>query len=399
MGSAFESIVGGAHVRPSEDERIDGVVLSEVVCPGSASEVAECLRLASTDRIPLLPRGGGSKIGWGNPGSAERWVVLDVSRLRADPEVHAEEGVVRVAAGVPVERLERALVACGRRARTPAGYPGATVGGSVATDPPDAERSIDRALRHDLLGVEVALANGTLARAGGRVVKNVTGFDLVRLYCGSFGTLGVITEVILRLRPVPEARWILAREVPSLEAAQAAIADVGALGVEPEGMLLRSHASGLQLLWVIEGIEEDVVERVERFAGDRCEEADWLSAARGLVEPCREDQVSLRLGARGSDVGALWRVLEGWAGRAGMTVALPLTGLVRAHGEASTVDTLLETAARREWSSFIESGPLSEKSRHDVFGAASGVQDLLRSVKQHFDPEGVLAPGRFLGRI
>ena len=188
--------------------------------------MAACLAAARSAGVPVIARGGRSKLHWGNPPDKSPIVLLDLSRLSAVSVLDPEEGIVSVGGGAKVEELDRALRLTGRGRLFRASFPAASVGGTIAADPVSPVLSADRRSRNDLLGLHVALPNGELTRAGGKVVKNVTGFDLVRLYCGSFGTLGVITEATLRLRSLPAARRVLRRGFEELEAALVASAEL-----------------------------------------------------------------------------------------------------------------------------------------------------------------------------
>jgi len=360
--------------------------------------VAQCLRAPALDKVPLLVAGGGTKLGWGNPGSAASWVRLETGRLGEPREVEPAEGVVRVGAGVTVDALEQTLESVGRTTRLPTDHPGSTVGGSVAADPPSARRTLDRCLRNDLLGLEVALPNGTLTRCGGRVVKNVTGFDLVRLYCGSLGTLGVITEVTLRLRPRPAARIYGLREVPDARTAMEDLRDLAARGDGPDAALLVPGARALRLLWLLEGSEADVSDRAQRISGERIPAEDWDAVARRGPAPGARSGVSVRIGTRGAELPCVWSAVEAWSS-AGARLALPLLGVVRAEGEPEGLADLYAESARRGWSCFIEGAPVSTKRAFDAFGPATSALPLMRALKQRFDPEGVLAPGRFAGGL
>jgi glycolate oxidase FAD binding subunit len=196
----FAAIVGAEHVRPPAGPKLADAPIEAVVEPGTADEVAACLAAARSAGVPLVVRGGGSKLHWGNPPDKSPIVLLDSSRLNAVPVLEPEEGIVSVEGGVKIDELERAASEHGARTSLPSIFPGASVGGTIAADPVSPVHSAERRARNDVLGLEVALPNGELTRAGGKVVKNVTGFDLVRLYCGSLGTLGVITAATYGLR-------------------------------------------------------------------------------------------------------------------------------------------------------------------------------------------------------
>ena len=248
---AFAAIVGADHVLPPARPKLADAAIEAVVEPGTADEVAACLAAARSAGVPVIARGGGSKLHWGNPPDKSPIVLLDLSRLSAVSVLDPEEGIVSVGGGAKVEELDRAAAAHGARTSLPGIFPAASVGGTIAADPVSPVLSADRRSRNDLLGLHVALPNGELTRAGGKVVKNVTGFDLVRLYCGSFGTLGVITEATLRLRSLPAARRVLRRGFEELEAALVASAELlrAPLELAGVGLLRRGERTELCGCW------------------------------------------------------------------------------------------------------------------------------------------------------
>jgi len=399
VGDAFEGVVGAEHVEHPAGASLDGVPISAVVRPGTAQQVADCLRLAAEAGCALVPCGGRSKLEQGNPSTAPELTLLDVSRLDRRCELEPEEGIARLGAGVRVRDLTERLRAIGRRARLPSLHSDATVGGCVAADPLDPARTLDTSLRQDLLGLDVALANGELTRCGGSVVKNVTGFDLVRLYCGSLGTLGVITDVVLRLRPLPEESRSLGRGCAGLQDALGCVAQLQARGVVPDAALLEPEGAGFRLLWRLEGSAADVGERARRFGGEPVDEESWASALRGWARAPGTGEVSLRLGARAADLPALLAAVHDWCGAEGVVSALPLLGAVRAHGVASGVPALVERARGEGWALFVDAAPAEAKRLFDVYGPAPDALPVLRALKARFDPQGVLAPGRFVARI
>jgi len=402
MGSPFESIVGAKHVGAPERPELDGVPIAEIVRPGSPAEVAACLALAASSGIALVARGGGSKRGFGNRSRADSLVELELGRLSGAPHVDGAEGVATVPAGLRVDALEALARVVGKTTWLPAVYPGATVGGSVAADPLAPEFSLDRRLRNDLLGLEVALPNGALTRCGGKVVKNVTGFDLVRLYCGSLGTLGVITEVTLRLRPVPVRTHVLARAFPSLETALPLAVEVAREG-GAVGAGLVASGSELRLLWRLEGSEAELGEWERRVPGTPVDEAEWTALGALLAEgaqPWRAPgPARLRVAGRPSDTLRIWRALAGRGDDCTPRLALPLAGVVFADADEAALPALVALLGGQGYALQVERCSPELKQALDVFGPEPGTLPLLRAVKSRFDPRGVLSPGRFVARI
>ena len=394
MGEPFAAIVGADRVSAGEAP-LAGAAVSAVVRPRTAAETAACLGAAARESSPVVARGGGSKLHWGNPLDAASVSVLDLGALDAI-DLQPDEGIATLGPGVALDTLDAAAAGRGMYTLLDPLYPGATVGGTVAADPVVPGHSLDRRLRGDLLGLEVALANGELTRSGGRVMKNVTGFDLVRLYCGSLGTLGVITEVTLRLRARPAVQRVLRRAFGDLEAALAAAGELVLAPIELGGVGLRPADGGFELLWRLEGTERSVDEFAARAAGEPAPGEHWESL-RACVAAHDSDATRVRLGARASDTGALCRSLAQDAGERALRVALPTSGVAFADTPADALPALYRRAEREHWSLFVERAPAG--AGIDVFGPAPDSLPLMRALKQRFDPARVLAPGRFVGRL
>ncbi|HXX47435.1 MAG TPA: FAD-binding oxidoreductase [Myxococcota bacterium] len=390
MGDPFEAIVGAAHVLRPEGQQLCGARVVAVVRPGSAAEVAACLRAAAESRIPVVPVGGGSKLGFGNELAARECVRLELARLPAAIELDADEGVADVSASAGLEPLARAARAAGKATSFEPLHSAATLGGAIAVDPPGIDFSPDARARDDLLGIEVALANGELARAGGRVVKNVTGFDLVRLYCGSFGTLGVVTRATVRLRAAPETTATTRARFGSVEAA------LDALGqAQPAARVaLRIDQAGVELWCRFAGAEADVAAESGRAPGEAIASESWASLRAELASPPAPGTGRVRLGARGSDVPLLCRALG-----AAVRLALPRAGLVFACAEEAALPALAALAERAGAVFALERAPGAGPVGCDAFGAAPPALALMRQLKARFDPARVLSPGRYVAGI
>jgi glycolate oxidase FAD binding subunit len=393
----FEPIVGPANVADADGESLDGVPVEVTVRPGTPEEVASCLGRAREERLAVVPCGGGTKLGWANPLDAKRAVRLDLTRLR-DLRLDPDEGIAMLGAGVGVEALMRAAGEVGKRVFLDGAREGATLGGTLASDPVAAEAALDRGRCYEVLGATSALANGTLAAAGGKVVKNVTGFDLVRLYLGSFGTLCVLTDVVLRLRPLPEQRRVMVLEAESLEEALAVAHEIRLAGAGPEGLAVLPCGSRPRLVCLLEGADADVDRRARSGPGEVGAGEEWERVRRVLGEPgsapCR-----MRVSARPSDTRALADAVAGAAGSDAPSLLLPLGGVVVADVGVDAAPRLFEAAASHGWSVRIERAPLDLRRRLDAFGSEPATLPLMRAVKQRFDPDRILSPGRFVGRL
>jgi glycolate oxidase FAD binding subunit len=218
---AARVIVGAGHVRPaSADDAVTGIQPQFVVEPGTEQELANVLKLANDAGLAVITRGGGTKLAWGNPPQRAD-IVLTTARLNAILEHAWSDLTVTVEAGCTIKQLRETLAEHGQRLALDALWPSrATVGGILSANDSGALRLRFGSLRDLVIGITLALPDGTLAKSGGKVVKNVAGYDLPKLVTGALGTLGVVTRATFRLHPLPkESRTIscLARDPQEAE--------------------------------------------------------------------------------------------------------------------------------------------------------------------------------------
>ena len=200
----FLGIVGRDHLRPTNNA-VAGVRPQLILEPPTEKQLAEALRLANESKLAVIPRGGGTKLCWGNPPSRGE-IILSTSRLNKIIEHAWADLTVTVEAGCTIQTLQQTLAKHGQRLAIDTLWPEhATVGGILSTNDSGALRLRFGALRDLIIGVTIALPDGTLASSGGKVVKNVAGYDLPKLVTGALGTLGVITRGVFRLHPLPRS--------------------------------------------------------------------------------------------------------------------------------------------------------------------------------------------------
>lgn len=381
---------------------------ARLVCrPGSPDELAAVLGACAGHGWRVVPRGAGTKLAWGAaPDGVE--VIVETTRLNRVLEHAAGDLVVRVQAGVRYDDLQRTLGAAGQRIALDPPHRRGTLGGIVAACSSGPLRLGYGTPRDLLIGVTVALADGTLARSGGKVVKNVAGYDLGKLYCGSFGTLGVITEAVFRLHPVPAAAAYLTVELAGADEVAAAVRRLRAAQLVPAALEVERAAPGFRLTVLFEGVAPGVEARAQRGG-------ELLGAARAkrpgswgrLPEPAGELLLKIvaEPGAVDATLAAAERVLGDLdpafelRGSAGVNVLYagarcPATpDVVRA-----AVARLRAALADRDGSVVVLEAPPQVRQGLDVWGPATGVA-LMRRIKDEFDPGRVLAPGRFVGGI
>ena len=414
----LQEIVGEERAREATSEdAVDGVSPSFVAEPGSVEEMSELMRLASREGLSVGPRGGGTKMHLGNP-LRELDLVLSTARMNEVIEHAPGDQVVRVQGGTRLEDLQSQLAGEEQMLGFDPPEEGATVGGIVASNASGPRRLRYGTIRDLIIGIEVVLSDGTVAKAGGKVVKNVAGYDLSKLFTGSLGTLGLIATCNFRLHPRPEAARTVAVELPdTVSASEAAQAIVHAQLV-PSALELHWSDETRLLTVLFEGITPAVEAQAETanfllrsFGETRTlsdEEADALGPLTHPGAPGSEE-VSIKIGAPPAELtGVLDSVLgacsrreitpriSGHAGTGVTFVALPGND---EEAQAGVIEELREIWVRSGGSVVVPRAPVSLKKRVEVWGPAGDHLGLSRRVKEKFDPRGVLNPGRFVGGI
>jgi glycolate dehydrogenase FAD-binding subunit len=256
----------------AEPDAIAGVRPAFVASPASTDEAAGLLRAAAAHDLAVVPRGAGTGLGWGTPPAACD-LVVDMTAMDQVLEHAAGDLVARIQAGASIGKVASVLAAAGQQLALDAAAD-ATVGGVVATGTAGPRRFRYGAPRDLLIGITVVRADGVLARSGGKVVKNVAGYDLGKLFAGSQGTLGLIIEVTFRLHPLPAAvAWVTGDFGPSdLAGAASAVAAAAGSALVPSAVELdwsggSPHAPRVLRLGVlIEGTPPGVAERARQMS-------------------------------------------------------------------------------------------------------------------------------------
>lgn len=399
-----------APARPAiESDAVSGVEPRWVASPATTDEVSKLLRLSEQHELTCVPRGSGTKIGWGSPPSSVD-LVIDLSNLTGVVEHAAGDLIVVARAGTPVAELQEKVAETGQQLAldTP---PRASVGGTLATATSGPRRLLYGTARDLLIGITFVRGDGVVARAGGKVVKNVAGYDFGKLLTGSFGTLGVITEAVFRLHPIPAARGVAQIRLPdAASAGKVALAVLGSQLVPTAVELVGEDDGTVTVTVLIEGVPAGVPDRTASalaVLGNAATSSDEppddfgaypfetggiglkltssLSGVGPVLEAAREagatHDVPLRV--RGSAAGVLYAGLPGGTG-AGTVAAIvtALRGVVERYDGGVTVLT----------------APPDVLHEVDVWGPVPGL-DLMRRLKNELDPAHRLAPGRFVGGI
>jgi glycolate oxidase FAD binding subunit len=408
---AFLELLGDEGVEEHAPIDVDGVEVAVTLRPSDGPSLAKTLATLGRCGLAALVRGGGDRFGFGNP-PRRADVILSTERLRGVDTFEPAEGVCHVRAGTTLPEL-RAVV-------NPEGWdvpldpPGAwaTVGGTLAAAAIGPRAQAFGAPRDAVLGLAVALASGERARCGGRVVKNVTGYDLGKLYTGSFGTLAVIESAWLRLRPLPErVRCFEARPSGLADACSAALAAAR-----------RDSARATALLAA--GAPEHELRIVVELVGDAAgvdRDAAWLTAQLGAAEGAPEviDRVREHQGALPGEGGLRFRIaalpsrsfelLAALHAAEAETQSYPGLRLVYAGfrlppegGEraAERAFRLVAAAVAEAGGSYVcEAAPAWAKAGREMYGEVGALLPLFEALKARFDPGRVLNPGCFAGGL
>jgi len=428
--AALRNLLGDAAVLEHAAVEVDGCPLSVTLTPAAGELLEATLAMLSERRLPALVRGGGSLLALGNP-LRDAAFFVSTEALAGVHDFDPDDGVVRAGAGTRLSELQQAVTRHGWE--IPLDPPGdrRTLGGTLAAAAVGPRRLGFGPVRDWVLGLEVILASGQRTHCGGRVVKNVTGYDLPKLYTGSFGTLGIIEAAWLRLRPLPEC---------VMEGMAAVDPGAGAFGL---GLEVARRPSARAVALVTPRLARQVSPQpapgpawllLAEFAGDANTSQDdalWLERQAAASSNRRDPTASPESEAAISRLRALQGASaapEGLRARIAVLpsaverccapllqagaelLVYPALGLVYAIFELvpKPAEEALEVALAAvdravklgDGTWMLEDLPSWAKRGRDVFGAP-GAQEvsLMRALKRRFDPHGVLNPGRFCGGI
>jgi glycolate oxidase FAD binding subunit len=421
MAATLEGLERGGLVRPATGaDEVDGVQAELVAEPSTVAEASRVLAAACRADKKVVTVGGGSKLGLGNPPEAVD-LVLRTRRMDRVLEHAAGDLVVKVQAGVRLANLQAALAPAGQWLALDPPEPGATVGGVVAANASGPRRLRYGTVRDLIIGITVVLADGTMARAGGKVVKNVAGYDLAKLFCGSLGTLGLVAEATFRLHPRPAAAAVVTLGVERAEQVGAAVQRLLHSTLVPSAIELAWHGGSGLLTVVIEGIPPGVeaqaaaaAELLGEVGGVEVLGPGGTEAALAQLgaPPWEKAEVGIKVAVPPAELpGALTDLWSGWLGH-GPVTAHAATGIIRVGlrgpglGRAEQVEAFAgevtrtrERLAARQGTLVVVEAPPALKRAVDVWGPPGDAIELMRRVKRQFDPDRRLSPGRFVGGI
>jgi glycolate dehydrogenase FAD-binding subunit len=444
-----------------QDYAVDGLIPKVAVYPETAAQVATVLQWAQAAKLAVVPRGSGTAIALG--GVARRLdIMLSTSRLTQVSDYDVANFTITAGAGTTGSQIAELTTA--NRQMLPVQYPwsAATLGGLIATNAYTPKRLLYGGVRDLLLGLRVTLPSGEIAHFGGKVVKNVAGYDMCKLFIGSLGVLGVIVEATFKLYALPERDDTLMAALPSLAQGAAAVVELTATQLLPSQILLLNPAAagtlvplcavdaaaGAALLLVnCEGMDEAVERQLTDIAricqghgasvvkilsgdaqlqlrGRLCSGSAHVAApagspsaqpTSGAAQRLDGTVLRVRLGIPPSQVHrmmeataqTLRRIAPGVSIIGDCGVGLVTLGLDSDGLDVGAIEGELLPALRHVRSlvtelggyAVIESAPPTVKSLLEVWGPTPSSFALLKALKQRFDPNDILSPGRFIGGL
>lgn len=421
---------------------VDGRVPALTIRPGTQDEVASVVSACAAEGAALVPWGGGTAMGTGNP--PERVdLVVRLDRLDRVVEFDPDNLCATVEAGLPLARLQK--LAAGKKVLLPLDPPEGdrvTLGGLVAANLSGPRRLQHGTIRDWVLGLRVVLPDGERIHCGGRVIKNVTGYDMNKLFIRSFGTLGIVTEVTVKLLPMPAVQATVMGLFPELSAAASVVEEVLGSFLLPEALDLLDPgaldlltprlgtAGGFAVVAGFAGSREIVARQVRDLeamisvrggASRRFQEADstetW-DAVTNLFQALPQEpfrvlctlavpigrtagmmaSVRAQAAAKG-----LWAAVSAHAGSGIVRVAFRpedgCSGDGAVPGLTEALEVLRGEAAAVGGSLVIQEAPRRLKERVDAWGRPGSAFSTMRRIKAEFDPQRLCSPGRFLGGI
>ncbi len=400
---------------------------TQILMPATTQEAAESLREANANGMSVGLMGNATKRDYGNLAVP---VGLKISSRKLDALIayQPEDLTVTIGAGMEFEHLQEILAQHNQwLPLDPPLLPGATLGGILATNISGPKRLLYGTARDLLIGCQFVLADGRIGRSGGRVVKNVTGYDLHKLLIGSFGTLGLLTEVTFKVLPKPQySQWAVATftqvEEALIAARQAAGSNTSPAAVEMfDGSFMFSDAAAsAKLFFAAEGLEVAVKDQMRELVAicqkNGATEISEVTELNGLdawqiMRNVRNSSLANLVLKWNTTLTHLPKTLSTARNLANQLKLDPIiqvragTGIVYLYADIkeSRYEQAVELieAARQEvqkvgGSLVIETAPDALKAKLDVFGSVGDSFMAMKALKDKLDPKSILNPGRFL---
>jgi len=398
--------------QPSDN--VLGVQPTLVLQPANEQEIAKVLKLANAAGLAVIPRGGGTKLGWSDlPTRAD--LILSTARMNRVLEHPWADLTVSVEAVCTIAKLQETVAKHGQRlALDPLWPERATVGGVLSTNDSGAVRLRFGSLRDLVIGVTVALADGTLASSGGKVVKNVAGYDLPKLLTGAFGTLGVITRAIFRLHPAPKATRTISCVMADAAEAQRLVLAIQNSNLAHSALQVCCGAEMRPRVDVLlEGIEAGVSAQsvqLKMLANEATQSSGmndvWNSRQELFSAIAAGDTFAVaKFVTLPADIGETVEMVARFAGPAlrwSLVVQATGIGWLRMSGlpaELATAVRGMREQLEGKGGSLVLARRPAEMLPAGAWGTPGDAIGLMKAVKHQFDPQNILNPGCFVGGI
>lgn len=389
----------------------------ECVIYPEAAALAEVVAWAWRDRVPFLLCGSMSKLHWG--GLAQVRLAISTAKMNRLIEHAVGDLTVTAEAGMRLADLQAILAQQNQFLPIDPAFPNlATLGGIVATADTGSLRQRYGGVRDLLIGVNMVRSDGQLAKAGGRVVKNVAGYDLMKLMTGSWGTLAAIEQVTLRIYPIAAASRtvILTGEAEAIaRAAQTLIGSsltpIAADLLPPATVSALRLGEGFGLMAQFSSIEISVAEQADSLMkvaaaiGLKAQaiEADQVNLWRALREQAtafgQDTAIACKIGVLPAEAIGLLSDISRIAPCTGYIHASSGLGMLQFTDSGNQLNKLRSRCEVSGGFLTVLSGSIALKQQFDIWGNVGNALPLMQKLKQQFDPQNLLSPGRFVGGI
>ncbi len=427
--SALEALVGSTNLQSWErlDHGWQGAIAAALeanhpsvamVTPPNPEALAAVMALAQQQNWRVLPCGAGSKLAWGGLGRAD--FVLCTRHLNQLIEHAVGDLTITVEAGICLQAVQQTLAQAGQFLPVDPAFPErATVGGLIATGDTGSLRQRYGSVRDMVLGVSFVRADGQMAKAGGRVVKNVAGYDLMKLLTGSYGTLGILTQVTLRVYPLPEASqtvivqgdpealgqlgrslarsyltptrwdWLSASTAMAL-----GLAATPGMATQYQSLAASVQAQVAHLTEMATALKLAIVALPDQEGN-----AFWQRLTTCLTQPDSQTGLVCKIGVKPATALSVLQAIRAIA-PTGLGQIHAASGLGRltwqAAPDAATLLQLRQLCQSQAGFLTLLQAPAALKQSLDLWGIPGNVLSLMQRLKQQFDPQGILSPGRLI---
>lgn len=421
LSRLIQSVVGNEHVTVEPALSVDNLSPALLAKPGSPEEVAQCLGVCSKFNAAVVPGGLLTWLECGNP-IRRVDVVLSLERMSRIVEYSPPDLTVTVEAGLTLSEFNSAAKRAGQwLPLDPPGFAAASLGAIAACGSSGALRGGFGTPRDYVIGLKLAHIDGTQSKSGGRVVKNVAGYDMNKLYVGSFGTLGVLTELTFKLRPLPERVVTLIITAAGLEPLVTLAGQILASELQPASIFL-TRGLGTGSPGLLAGNDALLIRFIESEAAVE-HQADWVARSiDGGHELAALDEVTAE---------SVWKLVADidLRGANACKASVPLseaprlyqrflkavpdsvvtadltTGIIRIAFDAGhklaidLIRRLRSDATTAGGTLFIERAATAVRQHAGAWDEVGATAGLMRSTKEKFDPQSLLNPGRFVAGI